>query len=436
MHDTNAFRLYTPTEATSSADETSENALTRAFLTLLRLSPAVQTVFVDAVRASQSEHGADRRIPPRTEGDMTQVQTQVGSVQAQAGRIVSILLINEPWDAGAGEPFAVTAGTDDHIYDGLIHYAGDWVLVLEHKPFGGVRPRQLHPNVEGHDALTVEPTLAVIVWRDLIRGLHAARNRDGLGTTQQRLIDDFLAYVQDVFPELQPFPTFAACRDHRGLLNRRCTAILRALNDTAVGQHKGWKTHLNLNMATVKKVALEVPTGPGDDADWSMELSLHPGDTATQARPFYRQVDVDALVQLQNKGWTCRSNLHFGFASKNLAYPNARPPLADYVQYWRDDPSGWMGKVTEDDFDAMLGDLQAQGFLTDADRAGFESKFVDTGRTSADVRPGLTLHYRWPKAEAETLDAAGRAPAVVADAVRTALATWREAAAWDDWIEA
>jgi hypothetical protein len=422
MNHTNYFARF------DRKDKAQEDPLTRAFLSLVRLVPAVQSMFVDAVRASQVERGADVRIPPRSQGDVSLVRTQIGDLRADAGRVVSILITNESWDGD----LSVTASLRTPVYDGVIHYAGDWVLVLENKPFGGVRKSQLHPNTGGSDTLTVEPTLVVLVWKKLIRRLHTLTGVGVLDITQKQLVRDFIQYIQAEFPDLNPYPTFAACRDHHSLLRKRCEDILRELAPGRVERHKNWRSYINVSeMNAARMVALHPVEA---DDTWAIELSIHPGDTVTQARPFYRQVDANALLGLQGE-WACRPNLHFSFIQKNLVWTHRDIPLGEYIAYWQENPR-WIGQAKEKNFGTLLNEFQDSGLMTQADVEAFREHFLETNRTTANVCPGVSLRMRWSKEEAETLDETpGRFGQAISENVRQAVSTWGESNVWDEIVQ-
>ena len=421
MHHTNYFARF------DRKDKAQEDPLTRAFLSLVRLVPPVQSTFVDAIRVSQEERGADVRIPPRSQGDVSLVRTQVGDLKADAGRVISILITNEAWD----RDLSVSTSTRTPVYDGVLHYADDWIFVLENKPFGGVKTSQLHPNIGCADALTVHPTLVVLVWKDLIRRLHALAGNGMLGITQEHLVSDFLHYVQEEFPDLNPYPTFAACRDHHSLLRKRCEDILNDLATGRVERHTGWRSYIDVSeMDAARMVALH----PVDSEDtWAIELSIHPGDTVMQARPFYRQVDVEALLSLQDD-WHCTPNLHFSFIRKNLLWTHCEIDFDDYIAFWQENPK-WIGQAKEENFETLVSTFRDAGLMTVADDESFREHFVETNRTTANVCPGVSLKLRWPKEEAETIDdIPGRFGQVVDENIREAVHTWGELSVWEEVV--
>ena len=116
------------------------------------------------------------------------VWSQSGDLHVDEGHVLSILLIGDDWD----QDVEVRPSDRSPVYDGVVHYGEQWIFAIENKPYGDVRESQLHPNVEEGRGLQVDPHLDVLVWKDLIRRLHAIGQSKWLDNTQRRLVDDFM----------------------------------------------------------------------------------------------------------------------------------------------------------------------------------------------------------------------------------------------------
>jgi hypothetical protein len=70
-------------------------------------------------------------------------------------------------------------------------------------------------------------------------------------------------------------------------------------------------------------------------------LNLYPGDDIEQAKPFYRNVDITKLRNLEDKRWTVKAHLHFG-GPFGRGWPPyvSNPPLGftKYIEFWRAHP--------------------------------------------------------------------------------------------------
>jgi hypothetical protein len=83
---------------------------------------------------------------------------------------------------------------------------------------------------------------------------------------------------------------------------------------------------------------------PGDDladdgSPVAIELRIHAGDTLSQARCFYAQLDDRLrrdLVDLGRRpGWSVRPDFHFGFRARGFLHDHGLVDVSDYIEYWR-----------------------------------------------------------------------------------------------------
>lgn len=401
-----------------------EDRLTRAFLVVLRLVPPVQAAFIDAIREKQQEQGAGSVVPSRTETDTGAggIWSQVGSLRTDEGRVLSILLTDHDWK---GE-VEVQSSDRRPVYDGVVHYGEQWVFAIENKPYGDVREYQLHPNVENSEGLEVDPHLIVLVWKDLIRRLHALGESDWLDYTQHRLVDDFLRYAQEEFPEINPYPTLKQCGDDLDKLNRRCEDLMQELAPDRV-ETRQWGPYIRipeLNAAKVVRVSVEESNGT-----WAIDLGLHPGDTVSQARSFYSRVEIENLLALDGN-WDCSTNLHFAHLSKNLVYPSPEVSFRRYLEFWQEHQE-WIRQVKEEQFGDLLDLLENNGLLTETDGEEFGAEFFETDRSTVNVCPGVSMHYRWSRTEALDLDDTDRLTEEIDERAREAVRTWGAESNWD-----
>jgi len=406
-----------------------EDRLTRAFLVLVRIVPQVQAAFIDAIREKQRERGTHHVVPSRTTTDVGVggVWSQTGDLHADEGRVLSILLTGDDWD----QDVEVRPSDRSPVYDGVVHYGEQWIFAIENKPYGDVRESQLHPNVEEGQGLQVDPHLVVLVWKDLIRRLHALGQSEWLDYTQRRLVDDFLRYAQDEFPQINPYPTLMDCDDDLDKLNRRCEDLMQEIAPGRVETHRDWRSYIEApELDAAKMVSV---SAQGKEEDWEIELVLNPADTVSQARTFYSEVDASSLLNLTST-WDCTTNLHFSHISKNLVYPRPDVSLERYVQFWQEH-SEWIRQVKEEQFDDLLTLLGEHALMTAAGREEFISKFVETDRSTTNVCPGISLHYRWNQVEAVKLDRESRLQTEIDDRVREAVLTWGAEDAWSSVLD-
>jgi hypothetical protein len=139
-------------------------------------------------------------------------------------------------------------------------------------------------------------------------------------------------------------------------------------------------------------------------------------------------VEVDKLLALDE--WECSTNLHFSHISKNLVYPSPKVSLRRYLEFWQEHQD-WIRQVKEEQFDELLDLLERNGLLTETDRDDFETKFMETDRSTVNVCPGVSLHYRWGRSAALDLDDSGRLVEEVDERVRDAVRAWGAEDAWE-----
>ena len=408
--------------------EDAEDRLTRAFLILVRLIPPVQAAFIEAVREKQRAQGDGTLVPARavTGTGVAGIWSQTGKLHADEGHVLSILLTNHPWKPQR----PIQSSTRSAVYDGVVHYGDEWIFAIENKPYGDVREGQLHPNTEDASTLHVDPRPVVIVWKDLIRHLHALGESGWLDYTQQRLVDDFLQYVQDDFPAIDPYPTLAHCGDDLGKLNRRCESLMQELAPGRPNTHRGSWAYIDASELGGAERVIVAAKVRDLETEWIIDLMIYPGDTVSQARHFYKHVDVEALLQL-TESWDLYPNLHFSHIQTHLVYATKDVSLESYLTFWKNH-SDLIGQIKEPQFDSTLNLLSKSGLFDDKDREQFTAEFMETNRSTANVCPGISLHYRWPATDAIELDRRGELAGVIDTRIREAVRTWGAEAAWDE----
>jgi len=108
--------------------------------------------------------------------------------------------------------------------------------------------------------------------------------------------------------------------------------------------------------------------------------------------------------------------------------------MVRYLEFWQEHPD-WIRQVKEEQFDELLDLLRSNGLLRETDRDEFDSEFVDTNRSTVNVCPGVSLHFRWGKSEALDLDASDGLVEEIDGCVREAVRTWGAEAKWESALE-
>lgn len=392
--------------------EAHENRLTRAWLALLRLVPAAQWALADRIRRYQIEKGSNYSLPPFPELARRRVaiQTQVGGRHLDPGNnVISMLISDTPFEATD----RVEWSERNSIYDGVISYGEEWTIIVENKPKGtGVSSNQLRPSRKGIDVeqVVLDPIPVVVLWHDLIDDLNAFISGGAIGRTATALIEQFLEFVDTIFPDINPFHSFDVCKNKTHLLAKRCRRALEEIAPGQVAYHRSWDYVIQIPDEPVRSIALEVDTTSYAD-DWCVDLTMYPGDIVGQARKLYApEFHADRLTALdQEDRWNIKPNLKLSFASAGLVWPTVTRALDQYADYWLSHP-GEIGKKPRgsDDFESIITWLEAEAmFDRSHDTASFEEHFKSTTRESVNICPGLCCKYRWTGAEARELDRRG-----------------------------
>ena len=161
----------------------------------------------------------------------------------------------------------------------------------------------------------------------------------------------------------------------------------------------------------------------GELASPPLEFAIYPGDTLSQARQLYPQIDQplqDRIVELRaTPGWSVRPNFHFGFRNRGLLHDNQEPvALTGYLEYWHSHIGEHHQRPTEG-WPTVLRALAREKVVS----PGYPQRFSDEvgHRSRLHPCPGLLITREWPRREVDKLARDGRLPAAVRAAADQAL---------------
>src|SRR5690606_29440387 len=125
--------------------------------------------------------------------------------------------------------------------------------------------------------------------------------------TERTLAEDFLAFVEDVHPALNPYRTFKQCGTIQAALNKRIRRLLETIGRALsydVGTRPGGAPYLHLPTNAVRELHIRTCPGPASEQPpMLLEESIYPADTVGQAREFFQRVDREAFLALESHGW-------------------------------------------------------------------------------------------------------------------------------------
>jgi hypothetical protein len=152
--------------------------------------------------------------------------------------------------------------------------------------------------------------------------------------------------------------------------------------------------YIDLACESVHRIYLR----PSDDfeEDARFLLELYPGDTATQAAPFYERVDISSFLALQGKDWEIKPNFHFGFMQSNLCRCKSPMNLRSYLKFWqqRRMPIGVVWR-NRGDFRKHFERLLNARLISKTDMPQLIEAFTKSHRDRLSIRPGAMMTYEW-----------------------------------------
>jgi hypothetical protein len=409
MSDRDPLNFFSPYERLPAGHE---NQLTRALLLLLRMSPMAH---VEWLRLAIPDRSLRALPPAKFDTQRRAVRGDDGDGAEQA-ELVSVFLAPERPQSGGGD---VVESDRGQVLDAIVDY-GELITVIENKVFEAddLQARQI--NLEGASVQLVDgQEIVIVVWRDLLEAFTGLRERALVAGAEAVLLDDFLTYVEDHFPDLGPFRTLSLCGGIPSRIERRLRQVLgEAAHAEAEGSPTGPRVVTPAETVAGRDAYLTAIEGDG------IQLALYPADTLGQAWEFFkRPATVDGVRALATaEGWSVKPNFHFGHMQRGFCWTTSDIGLEDYLQLWQE-RIATEGSVARDDWDAFWAWLIGEKIARQEDRPEFDRHFTDTARRTATPRPGLMLARLWPLTDAERLDSRGAFTSAVHDALQEALRT-------------
>lgn len=386
-----------------------EDQLTRAFLVIVRMVPLALAVLLDLIRDEQMVRGSESKIPSSTEllSNDVEIQTQKNSIPQTTGHLISVMMTDEEWKPEQD----VVASNRGARYDGIVSFDPEWIIVIENKPsVHNIWEEQVHPNLpEGHD-IKIDKMAIVILWRKVIERLTALVSANILHGTERIIVDDFLQFIDEEFPYLNPYDTFGKCKNSASLLKRRCRNILEAIAPRSVEWQPIWGTYyILLNQPSPAKMCALYPKIREGDEINHIESAIYPGDSMAQARVLFTYLhhhDPDALFALRDQGWKIRPNFHFGFIRRGFGHGvNTRLSLEEYIHYWTHHPIEQL-VLKDRTFKTALHNFVDTGMMDEGNVSKVVASLPPSAR-NVNIIPGIEMLFDWPLNKAVEIDRHG-----------------------------
>ena len=196
-----------------------ENQLTRALLVVLRFSPMAHAAWLRLVARDLDL----QRLPGRDFPTQTRSVRHAGDEDEPAD-LVSVFLTPEAPLSGGG---VITESDRGQVLDAVIDYGGELLVVVENKVAEDDDRQARELNVTGARVRLADGQEAVVVlWRDVLDAFIALRERNLVAGAEAAVLDDFLVYTEDHFPDLGPFRTLGLAHGNEFRQTRRLRQFL------------------------------------------------------------------------------------------------------------------------------------------------------------------------------------------------------------------
>jgi hypothetical protein len=405
-----------------------ENRLTAAFLSLLRACPVVHLSFLDLIRDVQLRkpcHYSPTISPTALLSQSADIRTQEGRIEIEDGELVSVALTSKAWLTDV----PVTSTARIPVYDGILYYGDNWVIILENKP--QTEPaidellREMNPNLPDGSSVHINPHVVNLVWRDVLLRLHDLNRTGILHGPEAVLLKDFRKYVHRHFPHLNPYATIGACDGSPEAILERCGAILEFIAPDQVGQEGIREYYIHLDAGFVGRVYLRPDPASSREAGEAARhvcLEMYPALTVPQALRFYREVNPERFcgsAGLSSREWTGKPHFALRFRGVIKCLPEILSGGEQYFSFWQSHPEMIRGNVDRELVATEWWEAWVTaGMVRPDDPARIEAGFSEKQRVN--ICPGWLLRYCWSLTDAERLDSQGAFVGAVRDKIREA----------------
>jgi hypothetical protein len=318
----------------NSYSSDNENQLTRAYLVLLKHSFHAFSVFFDYVR-SKHEIVVERAETPILLNSLLEqgweIDTQKGNPIIGTNWLLSVLITDAAIKSNNEE---ISASDRNAIYDGIIGFGANLTIIIENKPrSGNVWFGQLNPSRENlADETKVYCNAAHLEWKEIIRQLNHLLNIPTISGYEKMMIEDFLSFIDQKFPYLNPFDSFHLCKGYPELIYRRIQNLFKSivLKEEIVKYHHGWGFYIETPYKEIKEIGLIYGK---KENEWFLELSFYFGNTQTQAKAFYAS---NPTIEHLSGDWWIDIDFHFAYQSSNLVWFKNAPDTKRYIDFWKE----------------------------------------------------------------------------------------------------
>lgn len=401
----NHLNLFNPYENKANSHE---DELTRNFLILVKNIPSVQILFFEMVRQEMVDVGMESIATGNL--SVEEIHTQISNTHnifssdiADGRNLLSIIISDDKFE----KEVEIKTVNRRAIYDGVITCSPDWVFIIENKPSKeNIWVGQLSPNIAKERDISIESKPCCLSWRDIIEGMNKLVINKMVNGFELQAIEDFTEYVDNKYSWINPYTSFEICKGNEFLLDKRCNYIMENCKINGkkreVKKHRGWKHYIESGVNTIKQIALDSKV---DQEKVNIEMTLMAGDTMTGAREVFDKLDVEALLKLQEEGFSLSSNFHVSYRASNLMWFKGSLSLEEYIKFWKSE-NNKLRQIKKDEFETYFNFLEEQGIVLKEDRKRIDEKIQQKKYGRLNICPGIGIKYSWDIQRAIDLDKA------------------------------
>jgi len=412
----NRLNYFNPYDSKAGSHE---DQLTRAYLVLLKHSSHAFFTFIEYARSKHKTSGKEK---PFTIIDLLEhgwdIETQKGNPAINTDYLLSILITDSQI---ATADSSVQSSERNARYDGIITFGNNLTMVIENKPrSGNVWFGQLNPSLQNlDDGTKVYSNPIILEWKEIIKQLNHLLSVSTISGYEKIMIEDFLSYVDESFPFLNPYDSFHQCKGNTELINRRIFNLLKSisLDESLVKYHQGWGYYIQTPAyQQIQQIGLILKP---KENDYSIELSLYFGASQRQAIAFYNS--NPNISELKNTRWKLFPNFHVSFMTTNLVWFES-DDSEHYLRFWKDN----VEKIRQQkraDAPKYFKWLEGENVINipKETKEQLDEKFYKTAMQTLNMCPEFGVIYSFNSSEAKELDKSGKLKFVLAEKIKEGL---------------
>jgi hypothetical protein len=141
-------------------------------------------------------------------------------------------------------------------------------------------------------------------------------------------------------------------------------------------------------------------------------MRTYPGDTQSQAKVFYPNLDAKSLTAplARDSGWESYANLHLGYIQNVLHRCKPEVGIQKYLKFWKGGDIIPIDTVWRPDYKRFLSNLRKNKMISLDDLHELRNTLKNKSYTYINVKPGVGLEYCWAVPKGKPPTAAAFAP--------------------------